>query len=255
MAIIKTSNNLDILIDEQDFDKASQYKWYVHKWGKGKLKILTYIGRKKKMYFSNTVFNIGVNKAIVHKNGNIFDYRRENIIICSKGEIAQFIPKSQMFTSKYFGVMKCKKDSKWWASPCSKKRIYGGRYDTEEEAGIVVDYLLLKHDLKYKNLNFPDLTYKQLDKKYKEIREKYGFLDDNRMSKNFQGKKRKLNFVKSSQFVGVSWSKRQCKWESYISFKRKRYNLGYYESEIEAARAYNKKAIELYGEKAKINIF
>jgi hypothetical protein len=156
MPTIKTFNNIDIIIDEQDWAIANKYKWHVHKWGKGKPKVVAY-QNKKKLYFSKTVFDIGFNQAIIHKNGNIFDYRRGNIIICTKAEVAHFRPRAQSCISQYYGVTRRKEDGMWWASPWVRKNIYGGRYDTEEEAAIAVDYLILKHNLKYRKLNFPQL--------------------------------------------------------------------------------------------------
>lgn len=40
----------------------------------------------------------------------------------------------------------------------------------------------------------------------------------------------------SSQYRGVSWHKRQCKWQAFCSKEGKRYNLGYFSDEKEAAR-------------------
>lgn len=57
-----------------------------------------------------------------------------------------------------------------------------------------------------------------------------------------------------SKFKGVSWYKRYKKWLASIGFNGKAINCGYYDSEIEAAKAYNTKAKELFGEFARLNI-
>jgi hypothetical protein len=44
------------------------------------------------------------------------------------------------------------------------------------------------------------------------------------------------------------------KWSAIISFKKKDYNLGLFKTKEEAALAYNKKASELLGDKAKLNV-
>ena len=59
---------------------------------------------------------------------------------------------------------------------------------------------------------------------------------------------------KSSIYKGVSWCKREKKWRSYIHIKRHRISLSYFDSEIEAAKAYDQKAIELFGKFAHINL-
>ena len=57
----------------------------------------------------------------------------------------------------------------------------------------------------------------------------------------------------SSQFKGVTWHKYGKKWQAQVFFGKKLYYLGYFDSEIEAAKAYDRKAIELFGEFAKLN--
>jgi group I intron endonuclease len=58
----------------------------------------------------------------------------------------------------------------------------------------------------------------------------------------------------SSRYVGVSFIKSMNQWGSGITFNKQHFNLGYYESENDAARAYNRKAIELMGDSARLNI-
>jgi group I intron endonuclease len=73
-----------------------------------------------------------------------------------------------------------------------------------------------------------------------------------RVSKMFQGKKRGHNT--SSSYIGVSYRKDCKKWAADIGFERKRIHIGVFETENDAARAYNIKALELYGENAILNI-
>ena len=49
----------------------------------------------------------------------------------------------------------------------------------------------------------------------------------------------------TSGFNGVSWHKRDEKWTARLTANGKIYNLGYHESEKEAALAYNAKAVSL----------
>ncbi len=63
---------------------------------------------------------------------------------------------------------------------------------------------------------------------------------------------RKTNYG-SSNYKGVHWHKRDKKWYSSIGLNYKSLHLGRFDSEIEAARAYNDKAIEMFGEFARLN--
>ncbi len=58
----------------------------------------------------------------------------------------------------------------------------------------------------------------------------------------------------SSRFKGVAWNKRKRNWEAYIKVNRKKQYLGNFGDEIDAALAYNKAAIQLFGEFANVNV-
>ncbi len=57
----------------------------------------------------------------------------------------------------------------------------------------------------------------------------------------------------SSQFKGVVWDKCKNKWAAIIKLKTKQISIGRFNSEIEAAKAYDEKAKELFGEFACLN--
>jgi hypothetical protein len=57
----------------------------------------------------------------------------------------------------------------------------------------------------------------------------------------------------SSKYKGVSYHKKWNKWVANIRIHGKRIYLGGFISEIEAAQIYNQKALELFGNFAKIN--
>ena len=64
---------------------------------------------------------------------------------------------------------------------------------------------------------------------------------------------RKSNINTTSKYRGVSWYKTTRRWISKIYSKGKFYSIGYFHDEIEAARAYDLKAVELFGVFARLN--
>ncbi len=59
--------------------------------------------------------------------------------------------------------------------------------------------------------------------------------------------------AKYSKYKGVSWKKHNRKWEARIGFEKKEIHLGYFRSEIDAARAYDRAAKKYHGEFASLN--
>jgi len=57
----------------------------------------------------------------------------------------------------------------------------------------------------------------------------------------------------TSKYLGVCWKERDRKWVAQITKDYKKIWIGYFEKEIDAAIAYNKKALELFGEFANLN--
>jgi hypothetical protein len=72
------------------------------------------------------------------------------------------------------------------------------------------------------------------------------------------GYNRRSNSNTTSRFKGVSWYKQTSKWLAQISQNGRSMYLGYFtgtpEGELEAALAYNAKAVELFGEYAHLNV-
>ena len=59
---------------------------------------------------------------------------------------------------------------------------------------------------------------------------------------------------KPSKYKGVSWSTRGNKWVAFISLNSKNKNLGYFDKQEDAAKAYNEEASKIYGKNAFVNI-
>ena len=68
------------------------------------------------------------------------------------------------------------------------------------------------------------------------------------------GNPRKRATKTSSKFKGVTWQKSTNKWQASVQYLGKRFYVGWFKNELDAAKAYNKKAIELFGEYARINV-
>lgn len=74
-----------------------------------------------------------------------------------------------------------------------------------------------------------------------------------RLASRSQNSANKLPREGSSKYKGVYWNKVNSMWEVSLNYNLKRYKLGMFDTEEEAAKAYDRKAIELFGEFAYLN--
>lgn len=80
-----------------------------------------------------------------------------------------------------------------------------------------------------------------------------GIKDDNRIENlreatSQQNQFNKKSWGKTSQYKGVSWRKESNRWKAAYRFKGKKFDLGYYDTELEAAEAYRKATEHLHQE-------
>jgi len=65
--------------------------------------------------------------------------------------------------------------------------------------------------------------------------------------------RRKRSGAKQSKYKGIYWRKKNRKWQVQITFEKKRIHVGYFRSEIDAAKAYDRAARKYHGEFASLN--
>jgi hypothetical protein len=111
------------------------------------------------------------------------------------------------------------------------KTIYLGLYEDKEYATRLSDMAHLYYHKEFAVTTYPKENYEGID-----------------LEKEVLSKIPKA----TSKYKGVTKSKYNT-WYSYITVNKVRYPIGSFKTEEEAGRAYDKKAIELLGDKAKLN--
>jgi hypothetical protein len=240
--IVKTYQGADFLIDEEDYHYYQQHNWHIDDNG--------YVYRAKHVKRDNgTVFTKHIKyhreililhghdiegKIVDHKNIDPSDNRKENLRYgITYGQSLQNQHRRKDNTSGYKGVnyRNTPYRKNWRARiKVEGKEIGLGFYYTAEEAAYAYDCAALKY--------------------YGE----HAFINGVAKPENIKipPKKKKVGV---SGFYGVQYNARNKNhWRATISFNGKQKTIGFYETAVEAAIAYNKKVLELYGDEAELNV-
>jgi len=132
-----------------------------------------------------------------------------------------------------WGAQKSTRDSTWYVVATDRS---GAR-----KKGLLMHRLLLPESAKVDHRNWDGL-----DNRRGNLRP-----CDNSQSVCRRRKFRKAAYT--SRFKGVYWRADFCKWRAFLYHHKKRFHLGYFDSEEPAARAYDRKARELHGPFACLN--
>ena len=152
MKVIHLTRGKISLIDNEDYEKVNQYKWYASPapgdtfYAKRKIWIpnnghLTkqgkYIknGQYKSISLHRFIINAPYNKEVDHIDGDGLNNRRNNLRLCNHMENMRNVPVRKTSKSGLKGVTWCKQTNKWRVViQDNKKYIHVGRFIEIEDA-------------------------------------------------------------------------------------------------------------------------
>jgi|EP01046_Picozoa_sp_COSAG06_P029472 hypothetical protein len=70
------------------------------------------------------------------------------------------------------------------------------------------------------------------------------------MEPRFEARAQLNSFHPYSEFIGVTWDRRNAKWCCVITYEGNNKHLGYFDDELEAAQSYDDAARRIRGERA-----
>jgi hypothetical protein len=214
------------IVDEEDYERLSEWKWHATTSGNyaARSKWDSSIKNNRRVLMHREVLNYFGDLDVDHINMNPLDNRKENLRIIEHQKNCFNRPQLGG-SSRFKGVYKTK-TGRWRAEiTINYKRMNLGTYDTQEEAAKAYNVTAVSLVGEFAYLNPVDHD---------------GF---------------KINVKqKTSKYRGVSYREDSKKFLVKVTKDRVPYRLGLYKSEIDAAKAYNEKAIELFGDKAILNV-
>lgn len=230
-AKIPLQNDEYAIVDKEDYERCMEHIWTASELNTPHTKI-----SRNTVWLSSFVLGSDPEEGeITFKNKNKLDCRKNNLIIVSRLELNRRRRPSINSRSKYKGVDWQKSNKKWRARIQVKgKQIHLGLFDDEDDAAKAYNAAALEHFGEHFHLN------------------KIG--EDNRVKKKPLNKNPQIRRVPNKYAGRLRGAyKNHGKFSSMIGFEGKNIYLGNFNTPEQAAKAYDKKAYELYGDKAILN--
>lgn len=139
------------LVDDEDFDRVNQFKWYAAE-SRGRV----YAGRQanKKTVFMHCF--LAGQTGIDHKDGNGLNNQRDNIRLATKSQNQHNRRKLLKGSSVFKGVCWDDKSRAWRSSiRVNQTQVYLGIFECEIDAAHVYDYVARIYFGEFARLNFP----------------------------------------------------------------------------------------------------
>lgn len=227
---IVLTNGRTVLVDADDYEVLKKYSWHclnTKYTSYAQSRINGENGKKQHTLMHRLIMNTPKGMDTDHINGNGLDNRKENLRITNHRENMR----NRHANNKYKGVY-YRADRKVYHAYIKVGRTRNlGHFVSEIAAACAYDYAAKEYFGEFACLNFPNnqpLTIEQVEQqRYKRS--------------------------KSSLYRGVHWYKSRSKWQASITVNYKQIKLGYFDSEMEAAEAYNNAATLYLGENAVLN--
>ena len=233
---IPLQNGMVALVDDEDFERVNKHIWYCNITTKS-LKVAS-IKDGKEILLGRLIMNCDdADKVVYFKNKDIenLDFRKTNLIVDSSTVRPRFKRSSRGSSSKYKGVFQVKGKDRWRSIiRVENKNIHLGYFSNEDDAAKAYNKASLKFFGKnaYRNVIGEDNSVKNVN-----------------FRKDVPSQKRRA--IGLSGFRGVTFE--NGKWVACLKSKGKKFYLGRHSNSLEAAKAYDQKAYEIYGDKAILN--
>jgi hypothetical protein len=214
------------IVDDELFEWLNRFNWHYAnvEYASGNID-------GERIFMHRLIMDAPKGIEVDHKNRNKLDNRKENLRLCNSKENKRNIKKKNK-DSEYHGIRRDKTGEKWSVSIRTDEGIMRvGTFTDKVAAANARNYYAKIYHGEFAFLN--DCPYME-----KEEWEKF-------KTKPFVSGK--------SEYKGVRRAARGNKWQAHIYHEGKQLHIGHFDTEEEAALAYNIKAIEIYGTDTYLN--
>ncbi len=212
------------LVDASDFEVLMQFTWFINDRGYA-------VRNQKPRRMHRVIMNAPADKEVDHKNRNRLDNRRRNLRFSDEKQTAWNQSKHRDSRNLYKGVGRDERNGLWAAAIFANgHEYYLGRWPTIEQAARAYDAAARFYHGEFAATNFEG------DR-----------IADAAILRAEAWSIRKQS--RSSQYRGVTWFQRDQNWRASIRGR----HIGYFDNEVDAARAVDDAARSEYGQSARLN--
>lgn len=143
------------LVDEADYPLVAARKWSAHRCKGGVYAASG--GHGHQVHMHRFILGAKPGETVTFRNDDTLDYRRSNLVLCTRRELGRTIRKPVRAGVPYRGVRRSNKSQRWEA----RIRVEGGElhlgtHATAEAAALAYDAAARTHHEPFAQLNFPD---------------------------------------------------------------------------------------------------
>lgn len=138
MRRISLSQGKYAIVDDEDYEMISRFKWHYSK--RGYAYCILNMGRLNgksqwaRSYLHRMILHVPLDKEIDHCNHNKLDCRRANMRVCTRQQNSRNMLRHRDSVSIYKGVSWSKEKGKWESRIYNNKSIFLGYFNDETEA-------------------------------------------------------------------------------------------------------------------------
>lgn len=152
------------LVDDEDYEFLMNWKWHFlvrpnDDSGYAQSNTRNEIGRKVMIYMHRLIMKTPKGMEVDHRDTNKLNNQKYNLRNVTRLKNSMNRESHKDSTSKHKGVCWDKSRNKWLATiKANNRRIFLGRFDREDDAGLAYDIAAIEYFKEFAHLNFPEVS-------------------------------------------------------------------------------------------------